>query len=325
MNFSLKKGEEFVNTYYDNKISVSKKQELIMEIFEIIYMNLESFGVYFKDEDLRSDFLLKFYYKIPRVLDTYNHNLASFYTYLTNSIRFSALTFRCKNVRDEINREIIAKEEDFRWHNILHEHDSNDDFNLYAAEAEPDYCKNMERKFISSKTKISKEELEFRRALYFNMPSKHRKIFLLACKACLFLDDDLIDKISAEIKMEPSLLCSILQDLRTACFKRLEKINYYGCNRNKYYIKVQLFRYLLYKTNNTQDQYETIKRSLDYNHNLMTKTLKLNKRQIKAPSSTDIQKYINICKGTIDKNIAKTMKIWYTPKNENISGIRKHK
>lgn len=325
MNFSLKKGEEFVNTYYDDKISISRKQELIMEMFEIVYVNLESFGVYFKDEDLRSDFLLYFYYKIPRILDNYKKNLASFYTYLTNAIRFSALTFRCKNVRNEVNNEIVAKEEDCRWHNILHECDLNNDFNLYAAEAEPEYGKDMKKNFLFSKSEISKEELEFRRSLYFSMPSKHRRIFLLACKACLFLDDELIDKISAEINMDPNLLCSILQDLKTACFKRLEKMNYYGCNRNKYYIKVQLFRYLLYKTNNSQSQYDMIKRSLNYNYNLMVKTLNLNKRQIKTPSSSDIQKYINIYKGTIDKNIAKTMKIWYTPKNENISGIGKHK
>jgi len=72
VNFSLEKGEEFVKAYNNDKTNPSRRQKVLMSIFEMIYVNLESFGVYFADEDLRSDFLLKFYYKLPRVLENYN-------------------------------------------------------------------------------------------------------------------------------------------------------------------------------------------------------------------------------------------------------------
>ena len=108
MNFSLEKGEEFVKSYNTDKENPARRQKVLMSIFEMIYVNLESFGVYFADEDLRSDFLLKFYYKLPRVLENYNSSLSSFYTYLTNHIRFYYLTFKCKTVRHEINNRTKA-------------------------------------------------------------------------------------------------------------------------------------------------------------------------------------------------------------------------
>ena len=111
MNFSLEKGEEFVKAYNNDKTKPSRRQKVLMSIFEMLYVNLESFGVYFADEDLRSDFLLKFYYKLPRVLENYNSSLSSFYTYLTNHLRFYYLTFKCKTVRHEINDTVLADPE----------------------------------------------------------------------------------------------------------------------------------------------------------------------------------------------------------------------
>ncbi|UTC66052.1 MULTISPECIES: nucleoside-triphosphatase [unclassified Treponema] len=325
MNFSLEKGEEIVKAYKNNKTNPSIKQKLLMELFEIIYVNLESFGVYFRDEDLRSDFVCKFYYRIPRLLENYKPELSSFYTYMTSHIRFYYLTFKCKNVRNEIHNAVIAKQEGSRLGYLVNEYDLNENFNFYAAEHEPSYCKDEGDYGPFQGSVISKMELEHRRALYFSMPCKHRRIFLLACKACFFLDDDLIEKISAEIKMDPEFLCCILQDLKVSCFKRLEKINYHICNRNNYYIKIQLFKYLLFNTYNTKRQFDQLCFSLKYNRYLWLKAQDLNRRQIKCPSSTDIGKCINVCKGTIDKNIAKSLKMWYTQKHENILGIGKYK
>ena len=325
MILSLEKGEEFVNTYNSGNANSSTKEKVVMEIFEIIYVNLEIFGVYFKDEDLRSDFLFQFYYRIPKILKNYKPSLSSFYTYLTNHLHFYYLTFKGKNVRNEINDAIIAGQESTRWKYLIGEYDLGSNFNFYVAEPEPEYCKIQKPDYVSPELKISKQELEHRRALYFNMPLEHRKIFLLACKACFFLDDDLIDKISTEIKIAPELLCSIVQDLKTACFKRFEKINKCICNRNRYYIKIQLFRYLLFHTHNTKCQLDKLCSSLKHNRYLWQKTKRLNKTQLKSPSSRDIQKYINVYKGTIDKNIAKVLKIWYTSGHEDISGIRKYK
>ena len=325
VNFSLEKGEEFVKAYNNDKTNPSRRQKVLMSIFEMIYVNLESFGVYFADEDLRSDFLLKFYYKLPRILENYNSSLSSFYTYLTNHIRFYYLTFKCKTVRHEINDTVLADQEGARWEYLMGEYDLEENFNFYVAESEPEYC-NVKTGDLGLKydKNFSKESMHMRE-LYFSMPCKHRRIFLLACKACFFLDDDLIDKIAAEIKMDSWFLCSILHDLKSACFNRYEKINYCVGNRNRYYVKAQLFKYLLLHTYNTRSQLKKICFSLKHNRHLWDKTKKINRRQIKAPSSTDIGKYINVYKGTIDKNIAKSLKIWYTQQHENISGIRKCK
>ncbi|UTC74178.1 nucleoside-triphosphatase [Treponema sp. OMZ 792] len=325
MNFSLEKGEEFVKAYNLNKTNPSMKQKLLMFIFEMIYVNLESFGVCFKDEDLRSDFLLNFYYKLPKILENYNPSLSSFYTYLTNHIRFYYLTFKCKTVRLEINDTVLADQEEARWEYLMGEYDLNENFNFYVAEPAPAYCDVNLRDLGLKDEKRSSKETAHMRELYFSMPCKHRKIFLLACRACFFLDDDLIDKIAAEIKMDSWLLCSILHDLKSACFRRYEKINYCVGNRNRYYVKAQLFKYLLLHTYNTKTQLKKICFSLQHNRHLWDKTKRLNRRQIKAPSSTDIGKYINLYKGTIDKNIAKSLKMWYTPEHENISGIGKCK
>ncbi|WP_252830048.1 nucleoside-triphosphatase [Treponema denticola] len=254
MNFSLEKGEEFVKAYNNDKTNPSRRQKVLMSIFEMIYVNLESFGVYFADEDLRSDFLLKFYYKLPRILENYNSSLSSFYTYLTNHIRFYYLTFKCKTVRHEINDTVLADQEGARWEYLMGEYDLEENFNFYVAESEPEYC-NVKTGDLGLKydKNFSKESMHMRE-LYFSMPCKHRRIFLLACKACFFLDDDLIDKIAAEIKMDSWFLCSILHDLKAACFNRYEKINYCVGNRNRYYVKAQLFKYLLLHTYNTRSQ-----------------------------------------------------------------------
>lgn len=324
MNFSLEKGDEFVKAYNTNKTDPSIKQKMLMNIFEIIYVNLESFGVYFADEDLRSDFLLKFYYRLPKILEKYNPSLSSFYTYLTNNIRFYYLTFKCKSVRLEINDTVLNDQEGSRWEYLMDEYDLNENFNFYVADSKPSYCESKPDDTGHKEDMPPSKELT-KRELYFSMPCKHRRIFLLACRACFFLDDDLIDKIAAEIKMDPLLLCSIIHDLKEACFKRYEKINYCVGNRNRYYLKVQLFKYLLINTHNTKKQIKNLCFSLKHNHYLWEKTKKLNQRQIKAPSSTDIQKYLNVYKSTIDKNIAKSLKMWYTPEHENISGIGKCK
>lgn len=325
MILSLEKGEEFVNTYNSDKTNSSIREKIVMEIFEIVYVNLERFGVYFKDEDLRSDFLFQFYYKIPKLLKNYKPSLSSFYTYLTNHLHFQYLTFKCKNVRQEINEAVIAGQEGRRWENLMDEYDLDENFNFYAAESEVEYCKTEKSDSSVSEFKISKQELEHRRALYFSLSLDHRKIFLLACKACFFLDDDLINKISEEIKMDPDILCSIIQDLKSACFKRFEKVNSCIYNRNRYYIRIQLFKYLLLHTHNTKRQLDKICFSLKHNRHLWQKSKNLNSVQLKSPSSRDIQKYINVYKGTIDKNIAKSLKMWYTQKHENILGIGKYK
>ncbi|UTC61974.1 nucleoside-triphosphatase [Treponema sp. OMZ 788] len=325
MDFSLEKGEEFVKAYNINKTDPVRRQELLMHIFEIIYVNAERFGLYFKDEDLRSDFLLKFYYKLPRILENYNSSLSSFYTYLTNHLRFYYLTFKCKTVRHEINDTVIAEQEGSRWEYLMGEYDLDENFNFYVAEPEPSYCDVKPKALGLNDEKPQSKYLTRMRDIYFGMPCKHRKIFLLACRACFFLDDDLIDKIAAAIKMDPRLLCSILHDLKSACFNRYEKINYCVGNRNRYYVKAQLFKYLLMHTYNTKTQLTKICFSLKHNRHLWDKAKRLNRRQLKAPSSTDIGKYINLYKGTIDKNIAKSLKIWYTQQYENISGIGKCK
>lgn len=289
------------------KFKTAKTQEecdkLQMELFTFIYFNLEKLGIYIRDEDERNDFLMEFYKTIPKMFATYDSKLSSFTTYLITKLKYGIVSFRGKLNKSLLKEEIVTSEEANRICTTIEDLENEGAYNFYAGESEAAYKKDTDKKYISE---------VFKWPSYFDMPIKHRRIFLLACKSCLFIDDKMIEKIAKELNMPVQVLFNILHTLKESCKRRSDSIDALICKRNKYYINKKIYKTLLEANKKANASYLKEEKSYSINTQLLYKTKQANKRQIKSPSSEIIGKYLHLHRGTVDKNISDTFKKWYT-------------
>ncbi len=289
------------------KFKMAKTQEecnkLQMELFTFIYLNLERLGIYIRDEDERNDFLMEFYKTIPKMFATYNPALSSFTTYLITKLKYGIISFRGKLAKSMLKEEVVTGEEANRICTTIEDLENEGAYNFYVGDSEISYKKDADTKNVNT---------VFTWPSYFDMPIKHRRIFLLACKSCLFLDDKMIEKIAKELNMPVQVLFNVIHTLRESCKHRSDSIDALICKRNKYYINKKIYKTLLEANKQANASYSKEEKSYSINARLFYKTKEANRRQIKSPSSETIGKYLHIHRGTVDKNISDTFKKWYT-------------
>lgn len=289
------------------KFKSAKSQEecdkLQMELFTFIYFNLEKLGIYIRDEDERNDFLMEFYKTIPKMFATYDPALSRFTTYLITKLKYGIVSFRGKLSKSMLKEEIVTSEEANRICTTIEDLENEGSYNFYACESEVTYKKDTDNKYINT---------AFKWPSYFDMPIKHRRIFLLACKSCLFIDDKMIERIAKELNMPVRVLFNIIRILKESCKRRRDSIDALICRRNKYYINKKMYKTLLDANKKANASYLKEEKSYFVNTQLFYKTKQANTRQIKSPSSGTIGKYLHLHRGTVDKNISDTFKKWYT-------------
>lgn len=293
---------------YKNSADMEKK---VMNIFSDLYLNLERFGIIIPDEDIRNDFLLEFYYKIPRILNLYDPKKAAFSTYLSKSLKFSFLTFKFKNKTKNTAYQVLENDEEQKIYTGLENVDEDEFRNCYTSDLQTVYGKEFTEK-VSDSVNFNCKRLS----------PKEKGILLLACKSCLFLNDDMILKIAKTINMPYITLSNIILNLRKACYKRHQNINTQINRRNEFYLKMRLYKIIFESCEENSDGYRRYKKAYIYNLNSWKRAISINKAQIKSPSNRLIGKHLHISRGTVDKNLAKALKKCYSLDDENLFGFR---
>lgn len=300
MTFTVNNWETIADEYKSAKTQLIR-DKLIMEIFTAIYFNLEKMGVIIRDEDKRNDFILEFYGKIPGTFKTFNPALSSFKTYLITKLKFSAMNFIKDLQTYSLKEEIVASEELNRINSVTEDLENSGRYSFYTNEPEIPYKKDC-------CMKLGKKVFQW--SSYGNMPIEHRRIFLLACKSCLFLDDAMIKKIAEKLNMPFQSLFDIINTLRNECEHRREKLDALICKRNKYYIKAKMYENLLKVNEENRSVYAKNKKSYSANCRFFYQAQQMSKKQIKTPSNAVIGKYLHLNRGTIDKNLYASFKKW---------------
>ncbi len=298
----LKNAEELAAVYKETK-NDKKRNAIVMEIFTTLYFNLEKFGILFVDEDLRNDFLVRFYHKIPRTLETYNPVKSRFLTYLIQNLKFAFISFKYETKTAETANKILEAEETQQFY-CKEEESRAQDYNLYTGDISVLYGSDAQDTINCKK-----------------MKPEHKTIFLLACKSCLFLTDDMILAVSKRLGISYAAFSKLIGDIRIGCYSRCKNINEQIYKRNKYYMRMRLCKKILESSDKTTGSYRKYEKAYRYYLLSWKRAICVNKKQIKAPSNRLIGKYINISRGTIDKNIAKALKKWYSQSDENIFGF----
>lgn len=292
--------------------SQKKLEELKKELFTFVYSNLERFGIIFPDEDERSDFLLQFYESILRIFNTFNPNVAGFYTYLVTKLKFNALAFRKKRCRQTVEQGLIIEEEQSKICTSMEDYENDEIQTFYASEKNATYEKDI----ICNET-----QKEFSWPSYFDMTIENRRIFLLTCKSCLFLDDDMIEKIAYRLHISSDDLFKIISTLRESCIRRMDCIKKIIARRNVYYLKCNVCKAILSNPGISDFMYQKTKKEYETSKKFLAYAKKSHKWQIKAPSNSLIGRYLNINRSTIDNNLRTTFELW----NSNHSLAHKSK
>ncbi|MEL3913024.1 hypothetical protein [Treponema pedis] len=295
---------------YKSAKTQNLRDELTMKIFTVMYFNLEKLGVIIGDEDKRNDFLLEFYKKIPSTLKCFNPNFSSFKTYLITRLKYAAINFISELRNARIKEEVLKNEEQYRMNIIAEDLENEGYYTFYASENTVPYKKDdMKKNF---------KEVSLR-TVYAGMNIYQRRIFLLTCKACLFLDDNMIKKISKEINMPFRLLFDIVHSFKNECVRCKENIKEINYKRNKYYIKLKVFENLLKITEKDYQSYAKLTRSYKANVRFFYKAKEISDKQVKGPSNAAIGRRLNLGRGTVDKNIYTSLKNGITAKNTGTS------
>ncbi len=316
----LENGAEIARRYQQSTDSEEKKF-LVMKVFTGVYFNLDRLLCTHNGEDFNSDFALFFYKKIPGLLRNYREHYSSFITYLRSYIKFTSRTFYQQQISKKNTDDAIFSEEQLQVLAGFNSLNSKGDYNIYAAESRVSYTKDLrdaERPKIKCRSKRASSidnlnNMDRDRSFYFSMPYKNRLIFLLACKSCLFLDDEMVAKISREIDFPVERLEFFLEKLRQNCLNRQMRINKMLAKRNSHYIKMNAAKKFLDASDRT-DTYAYFKNMKAHkgNYNGFERERLRDKKQIKFPSNRVIGEYLNISKSSVANNIEKALKELYT-------------
>jgi hypothetical protein len=109
-----------------------KDTDAVLLLLEGIYLYPLFFGYADLDEDARSTFLLSIYPRLQRMLESYQSGLSSFLTYVSNSVKLYAKSWRRKVAKEQASRDSIS---------YCFQSEIGFDQGLITAESEPEYMK----------------------------------------------------------------------------------------------------------------------------------------------------------------------------------------
>ncbi len=291
---------------YRNSDSEEEKDSLVMKIFSAIYNNLDKLIFIPRDEDFDSDFALFFYDKIPALLRNYNPKYSSFFTYLINYLKFATKSFIHKELLKKNKEELAVYEEQLRVNSGLESLYGSGNYDLYASENSISYGKDFE---TNSDAVL---DINKNRDIYFSMPHKKRLIFLMACKSCLFLDDDMTSKVANDVGCPTEDMTKILEKLRSTCLRTQVRMNKRMTKRNTHYIKMKAAKkFADSDEENSSSLYLRSRVSHERNYKAWKSEKEKEKRQVKFPSNKSIGECLNISPSSIDRNLEKALKDVY--------------
>ena len=258
----------FYQQYVDGNLS---KHELEASIFKyVLGCSNGQYGLVFKNQGDRIDFLCWFYPAMRRAIDRYDSRLASFGLYISMTLRFS---FRCyrRHKRKRSISEIDC------WNASGSE--------SFVCEPEIDY--------------------ETDDGMYANCGLNSQKhIMLVLLKSFYYVSDRLVDKVAAAIGMPPEDLGEMVDTLRRLKIKKIEKLQKLANTAHCLYYRCLTYEKWLSQKNENPYLNSLFSQYLDNGRKRLAKIRKRLKSVRIVATNSDLSEVLGIPKGTVDSRWA---------------------
>ncbi|MGP1594360.1 MAG: hypothetical protein ACTTH8_03840 [Treponema sp.] len=271
------------------------KKEAANMLFEYLYFHLNDFGFYDSDEDVRSDFLVWIQPYLETIIERYNPDRALFTTYLRMSLQYHFRIFYKKQYQKASYTAVADAEE--HYNAILTESSQ------YAAEPSCEYSVSAETIKMLQPAGGWRDK---KNALY------KRKLLLLACKSCFFIDDALMQHIAdtagiplARVQQFVEESKKIAQEKEEHYTKLKQKRDYYYSRYKSAAIQLDAMMYM------HPSVVARLEKQKAYNYERWQAFLKKIREYRRCPSNRALAKQFGLSRATIDSNLAVLIKAWY--------------
>lgn len=186
-------------------------EEAVNRIWVEIYTHPNSYGLEDFDEDQKSDFLIDFKSKIPKLLEHYDENLGALSNFLAGCVRYGKFAWKKHFHKQKLNGNIAEEYIIDKTKNKQLESDIDFLMSLKDSRSE----EKEEQNFSVDEESECKAKI------------KALTVLILMLKACRDIDDNLITKISKFTEIKEEKLQKLVQDMKNATVKNdisVEKI-----------------------------------------------------------------------------------------------------
>jgi hypothetical protein len=244
-----------------------KKKQFEERVFESILENHQRFHLHDWDKDDYIDYICWLYPRMTRAIDNYRETGASFDSYISAMIRWSAKEYRSR-LADHRVTEYAA------W-------------TLQSSEM---LVHNNEPEYLNSKAELKPVV-------------NPRQILLLLLKSYYFISDDFLDRIAPSIGMKKDKLREIINNLRTLRINREEEIHSLQERIYDQFYRCITFEKRLNASVENSAHYVKMKSRLDRARlRLAAMRKRLTGIRLSA-TNRQIAEVLGIPKGTVDSNL----------------------
>jgi hypothetical protein len=280
----------------------SAREQAVGELATFIYLQLHQFHVDCRNEDTRGEYIVWMYPKLEGIIARFKPERASFRTYLTWVVKLSFRTYMRNRYTQEARNRAWQSEEETRIMSLEAEQETGADWNVCTSEKEARYEESQtgagrKRIFLSDK----KKEI------------RARKIFLLACKAGNFLDDEMIAHVAAQTGYSDNYIREKLDFIRKAGARNRDRARACVEKQNGYYIRARRCLVEMRTTESTAPRYAALEKEYLYCWRRWNALRNCRSARIRPPSNRFLAAALGISRGTIDSTLASAMQDGYDP------------
>jgi len=247
-------------------------------IFQYLLDNFERYRLFRGDREKWIDFVSWLYPRLSRAIDYYKENGASFDAYISAIVQWS-----CKEYR---TREAEHYATEFAcWKARAEE--------MAVCSTEPEYSDDPEPK-----------------VLFPLLDIKPRHILILLLKSYYFVDDDMLNKVSASTGVSKEKLRKMIDTLHQLRSKREEKIHDLQERFHSQYYRCIAFEKRLSSTYEGTAKHEKLKSCLDRAHKRYGAIGKRLGGIRKDATNQQVAEILNIPRGTVDSALHSIREKW---------------
>jgi hypothetical protein len=242
----------------------------VSAVFEGIYRYPYFFGYSDLDEDGRSSFLLSFYPHLPKLLAAYNPARSSFMTYVSNSVKLYAKSWRRKAAKERANRDSLV---------YCYSCENEFENGFVVDEQEPEYGTSDIPETLPSAA----------------LPEQYYADMLLvvALKCAPHLSDKQINAISATVGLTPKVLSMYITSIKQKISKKIVCRQQLIENRNRTWFLKARYRLELERLPPGSAQYAHVKKQFIYQSKALEIKNKLLKDDV-IPANAHIGSLLNM-------------------------------
>ncbi len=268
-------------------------EQAVSCLASFLYLNLKRYRLPNLDEDLRSDFIVWLYPRLPAIIRQFNPERASFNTYVNGIVIYSYRSFQKNKYSVEARQRVYEIEETTRLLSVEAEIGEDPDWDTCTADANPDYGD------ILSRVKFA-ELSEKKRAIL------SRKVLLLACKSSNYIDDRSIRRVALIAGLSVDYLREKVDILREKTLEKHDRDVKTAERINGYYIRAQRCLFEMKYMDRDTARYVSLGKEYAFCLKRIQTIRKNDSRRIRTPSNRLLATTLGISRGTIDSTLAST-------------------